>query len=143
MTGSSGSLAAVLVKAPEGDRLRLERVEVAAGLFELRGVGELALGEAVAGSLRASGRRTCAELAVGLPRSRHRQAVRDYLGVGQEAPVAGRVDAAPATGPASESVELSLRVELSFGPSGSLGFHWHLTPGCGIGEMPVESVSGG
>jgi hypothetical protein len=135
ITGSSGALAAVLVPSPEGDALRLERVEVAAALFELRGSGELAFRDTVTGTLSASGRRTCAELAAGLPRSRYRQTVRDYLGLGPEGAGQGTQQPPPATGLGSEFVDLSLRIDIASGPNGSLGFHWHLTPGCGLGEL--------
>jgi hypothetical protein len=135
LTGSSGALAAVLVPTPGGDEVRLERVEVAAALFELRGSGKLQLRDTIRGHLSASGRRTCAELATALPPSRHRQAVRGYLGLGPEAAGQGQ-PATRAEGPGGESVQLSLRIDISTGPSGSLAFSWELTPGCGLGEMP-------
>jgi hypothetical protein len=135
ITGSTGALAAVLLPTPEPDGLRLERVEVAAALFELRGSGMLTLRDTVTGHLSASGRRTCAELAAALPNSSYRQAVRDYLGLGLEPAGQGQRAARPADGPGSESVELSLRIDISTGPNGSLTFNWRLSPGCGLKEL--------
>jgi hypothetical protein len=134
LTGSSGSLALVVRPSPVPGELGLERVEVAAALFELRGSGTLALGTAPKVSLQASGRRTCAELARGLPASSHRDAVSAYL-----AGAAGRRTKAD---PAGESVELSLRVELEFGVRGDVRFWWHLSPGCGLPEMTTEPTAG-
>jgi hypothetical protein len=143
LTGSSGALAVVLVPTPEDGGLRLERVEVAAALFELRGRGRLALRDTITGHLSASGRRTCAELAGALPPSRYRQAVREYLGLRPEAPGQGQPVTPPASGPGSESVELSLRIDISTGPKGSLAFHWKLSPGCGLGELAKSDAAGG
>jgi hypothetical protein len=134
LTGSSGAIAAAVAPSIAVDELRLERVEVAAALFELRGTGTITLGAPPKAVFSASGRRTCAELAQGLPPSRHRETVRGFLGVGS--PVA-------ATGRADESVELGLRVEVVLGRPGAIRFLWHLSGGCGLAEMPVTAAEGG
>jgi hypothetical protein len=135
LVGSSGALAAGLVPNADGTGLSLERVEVVAALFELRGTGAIRFGDTPEGTLVATGRRTCAELAAGLPDSRHRHAVREFLGLGAEGAVPVPRDGHPTTWRGGESVELSLRIDLSFVPGAFLGFAWHLSSGCGLGEM--------
>lgn len=137
LTGSSGSLAAVLVPSPDSGGFRLERVEIAAALFELRGAGSITAGKTMSGSIQASGRRTCGELASSLPPSRHRELVRGFLGDG-----ADPKGAAPG-GRAAEFVELSLRLELFGGSGGAPGFYWRLTPGCGLEPFPATGPAGG
>jgi hypothetical protein len=140
LTGASGAIAAVVVPSSSAAELRLERVEVAAALFELRGSGTIALGAAPKLTLVAAGRRTCAELAQGLPASRHRDAVRAYLAVAPGPAPRGQT---PETPRAGEWAELSLRLELAFGPEGGVRFLWHLSAGCGLAEMAAERAGGG
>jgi hypothetical protein len=135
LVGSSGALAAVLVPNADGTRLSLERVEVVAALFELRGTGTIAFDGTPKGTLVATGRRTCAELAADLPRSRHRDRVRKFLGLGAEESVSVPRDGRSTTWRGGESVELSLRVDLSFVAGSFLRFAWHLSSGCGLSEM--------
>jgi hypothetical protein len=139
LTGSSGAIAAAIAPSPVNDELRLERVEVSAALFDLRGNGTITLGGAPRIALSTSGRRTCAELSRGLPPSRHREAVRSFLGPG----ALGALPASNAAGRAEDWVELSLRVELELGATGDLRFLWHLSPGCGLPEMTVQAAEGG
>jgi hypothetical protein len=143
LTGSSGAIAAAIAPSTVGDELRLERVEVAAALFDLRGKGTITLGAAPKVALAASGRRTCAELSHGLAPSRHREAVRTFLGPGSAATPLGTPPDSNATGRAGEWVELALRVELVFGAPGSVRFLWHLSAGCGLPEMTAGGAEGG
>jgi hypothetical protein len=132
LTGSSGAVAAFIRASAASDELKLERVEVGAALFALQGDGTITLGRSPKVQLAASGRRTCAELAQGLPPSRHREAVRAYLGPVAELPPGGNRREG---GRREEWVELGLRVELEAGVNGALRFLWHLSPGCGLPEM--------
>jgi hypothetical protein len=128
LTGSSGSFAAVIVRAPDGTGLRLERVEVAAALFDLRGSGSITFAEKPEIDFRASGKRTCRELAKHLPPSAYRDAVRAHLGSERDA----------VSRPEADAVELELRVLLPSAP-GERGFRFHLAPGCGLRELTPEA----
>jgi hypothetical protein len=139
LTGSSGAIAAVITPSVAGSELRLERVEVAAALFELRGSGTITLDGAPKVAVAASGRRTCAELAQGLPGSRHREAVRAFLGLGSGASPPALRDGAADARRAEEWVELGLRVELVLGPAGTVRFRWHLSAGCGLPELTAAA----
>jgi hypothetical protein len=147
LTGSSGSVAAGIVADADGARFRLARVEIAAGLFALAGSGTISLGDQSVITLEARGRRTCADLSASLPRSRYRDAVRAKLGLDRESATATKSESIARTAAASESVELSLAIELSVagmkakndagtrGSGGHARFRWHLSPGCGLEEL--------
>ena len=150
LTGSSGSVAGAIVRAPDGTRFRLARVEIAAGLFALAGTGTIALGERPKITLEARGRRTCAELAQNLARSRYRDAVRAKLGLARESAAATKSESMALKAGATESVELSVAIELAvdgrkasqdlgtIGSGGGVRFRWHLSPGCGLEELDSE-----
>jgi len=135
LTGSSGSLGGAVLLAPDGRGFRLERVEVAAASFTLTGSGTITIAEKPELRLKASGRRTCAELARHLPPSRYRDTVLATHGLADEQPASAATDSPRSNGAASGWVELELGVELSLEPGGAASFRWHLTPGCGLGEL--------
>lgn len=119
LTGSSGSVSAVVVPAADGPNLRLERVEVAAALFTLEGSGSVTSAGQPAVRFQAKGRRTCSELGQHLAPSRYRDAVRKKLEAGVEL----------------GWVELELTAEVSLAGGGSTRLRWHLAPGCGLSEL--------
>jgi hypothetical protein len=119
LTGSSGSVAAVVIPAADGASFRLERFEVAAALFTLQGRGTFTAGAKPELQLTAKGQRTCSELAEHLAPSRYRDLVRAKLEQGID----------------PGWVELELNVQVTLGAAGSTRFRWHLTPGCGLGEL--------
>ncbi|HEX6275931.1 MAG TPA: hypothetical protein VFZ53_22975 [Polyangiaceae bacterium] len=135
LTGSSGSLGGAIVVALDGRSFRLERVEVAAAAFALTGSGTITITERPELRLHARGRRTCAELARDLPPSRYRDTVLATLGLTDERPATAATKPRPANGADAGSVELELTIELSLAARGSADFRWHLTPGCGLGEL--------
>lgn len=135
LVGSSGAVAAAVRPSSGGPGFDLERADVIAGLFNLKGSGKLTPGETSTAVLVAEGSRTCGELAVHLGPSRHRDAVRAFLGMSRSPEGPGVRESIPATPAASGRVELAVRIDVAFGRDGHLGFHWHLTPGCGLSEM--------
>ena len=138
LTGSSGSLGAVVVPAPDGLGFRLERVEVAAASFDLTGSGTIATAAKPEIRFQATGRRTCGELVRHLPPSRYRDAVLATLGVTDEQFPTAATESDHSNGTQTGWVELELRVELSLEQGGSARFRWHLTPGCGLSELSSE-----
>lgn len=119
LTGSSGSVGALVLPAADGVNFRLERVEVVAALFTLQGSGSFTPRKKPELTFTAKGQRTCSELAEHLAPSRYRDLVRAKLEQGID----------------PGWVELELAVEVSLGPSGSTRARWHLSPGCGLGEL--------
>jgi hypothetical protein len=136
LTGSSGSFGAVVVPAPDG--FRLERVEVAAASFALTGSGTITTAGKPEIRFKASGRRTCGELARQLPPSRYRDTVLATLGLTGEQPASVATEAHHSSGTEPGWVELTLLVELLLEHGGSSRFRWHLTPGCGLREHSSE-----
>lgn len=136
LTGSSGSLGAMVVPAPDGLSFRLERVEVAAASFALTGSGTITTAAKPVIRFQASGRRTCGELARLLSPSRYRDAVLATLGLTDERPSTAATEShRHASATETGWVELTLAVELSLEHGGSQRFRWHLTPGCGVAEL--------
>ena len=124
LTGSSGSIAAVIVPTPDKTGLRLERVEIAAALFDLRGKGSITFAGQPQLEFRASAKRACTELAKHLRPSAYLDLVRAH--VTSERPPEK-----------AASVELELAVAL---PSASeSAFRWHLSPGCGLSELTSDA----
>lgn len=119
LTGSSGSVAALVLPAADGASFRLERVEVAAALFTLQGSGSFTPSTKPELRFTAKGQRTCSELAEHLAPSRYRDLVRAKLEQGID----------------PGWVELELGVELSLGAGGGTRLRWQLSPGCGLDQL--------
>jgi len=105
---------------------------VAAASFALNGNGTVTTAAKPEIRFQARGRRTCGQLARHLPPSRYRDSVLATLGLmDKQHPTTSD----HASGTEIGWVELTLLVELSLESGGSPRFRWHLTPGCGLGEL--------
>jgi hypothetical protein len=119
LTGSSGSVAAMVLPTADGASFRLERVEVAAALFTLQGRGTFTSAAKPELRFTAKGQRTCSELAQHLAPSRYRDLIRAKLEQGVD----------------PGWVELELDVQVTLGAGGGTRFRWRLAPGCGLAEL--------
>jgi len=124
LTGVSGAVALSLT--PSATRAPwVLRAWVEAGLFSLIGTGELIFDERPRLAFRASGTRTCAQLAEHLAPSNYRTRVRAYLDERR-----GSKDAE------TETVRLSLDSSLEVSSAAPpLSFRWHLEAGCGLSDL--------
>ena len=122
VTGASGAIALRLTPTAT-TRSWTVRAEVEAGLFSLVGAGELSVEEGARLTFRASGTRTCAELAQRWTESVYRDTVRAEL----ERRVGGAAE--------NEVVRLTLEVNLEPARAPQLDFRWHLDQGCGLSEL--------